>query len=76
MKRTQQFSVNCYIALCKLMNRQCKAEGRECCVMQVQNAVHMGWVDYCAALYTARRMQDDISGRTLIIHNGDVSYAE
>jgi uncharacterized protein YdeI (YjbR/CyaY-like superfamily) len=43
---------------------------------QVQNALHMGWVDYCAALYTARRMQDDIDGRTLIMHNGDVSYAE
>ena len=44
--------------------------------VQVQNALHMGWVDYCAALVTAKRMQEDIDGRTLIIHNGDVSYAE
>jgi len=44
--------------------------------MQVQNALHMGWVDYCAALITAKRMQQDIDGRTLVVHNGDVSYAE
>jgi hypothetical protein len=44
--------------------------------VQVQNALHMGWVDYCAALITAKRMQEDIDGRTLIVHNGDVSYAE
>lgn len=44
--------------------------------MQVQNALHMGWVNYCAALITAKRMQEDIDGRTLIVHNGDVSYAE
>ncbi len=44
--------------------------------VQVQNALHMGWVDYCAALITAKRMQEDIDGRTLIVHNGDVSYAQ
>jgi hypothetical protein len=42
----------------------------------VQNALHMGWAEYCAALYTAVRMREDIGGRTLLVHNGDVSYAE
>ncbi|CAL8470701.1 g10243 [Coccomyxa elongata] len=45
-------------------------------ISEVQNALHMGWVNYCAALITAKRMQEDIDGRTLIVHNGDVSYAE
>ena len=40
------------------------------------NALHMGWVEYCAALATARRMAADMDGRTLVVHNGDVSYAE
>ena len=43
---------------------------------QVQNALHMGWAEYCAALVTAARMGDDMDGRTLVVHNGDVSYAE
>ena len=42
----------------------------------MQNALHMGWAEYCAALVTALRMREDIAGRTLLIHNGDVSYAE
>ena len=36
----------------------------------------MGWAEYCAALVTAARMGDDMDGRTLVVHNGDVSYAE
>ena len=44
--------------------------------MQVRNALHMGWVEYCAALRTAQRMAGDMEGRTLVVHNGDVSYAE
>ena len=36
----------------------------------------MGWVEYCAALRTAQRMAGDMEGRTLVVHNGDVSYAE
>ena len=45
-------------------------------LLQVLNALHMGWVEYCAALATARRMAADMDGRTLVVHNGDVSYAE
>ena len=45
-------------------------------LVQVLNALHMGWVEYCAALATARRMAADMDGRTLVVHNGDVSYAE
>ena len=44
--------------------------------LQVGNALHMGWVEYCAALSTARQMAADMDGRTLVVHNGDVSYAE
>ena len=44
--------------------------------LQVLNSLHMGWVEYCAALATARRMAADMDGRTLVVHNGDVSYAE
>ena len=43
---------------------------------QVRNAIHMGWAEYCAALVTATRMREDMQGRTLLVHNGDVSYAE
>ncbi|CAK0782920.1 hypothetical protein CVIRNUC_006115 [Coccomyxa viridis] len=43
---------------------------------EVRNALHMGWVEYCAALRTAQRMAGDMEGRTLVVHNGDVSYAE
>jgi len=39
-------------------------------------AVHMGFVEYCAARITAARMADDVGGRTLVVHNGDISYAE
>ena len=44
--------------------------------LQVRNALHMGWVEYCAALRTAQRMAGNMDGRTLVVHNGDVSYAE
>ena len=47
-----------------------------CMRAQVQNAIHMGWAEYCAALVTATRMREDMQGRTLLIHNGDISYAE
>lgn len=43
---------------------------------QVRAALHMGWIEYCAARVTAARMSADTAGRSLIIHNGDISYAE
>ena len=33
--------------------------------LQVLNALHVGWVEYCAALRTAQRMAGDMEGRTL-----------
>ena len=43
---------------------------------QVRAALHMGWIEYCAARVTAARMAADTGGRSLIVHNGDISYAE
>lgn len=45
-------------------------------VSQVRAALHMGWIEYCAARVTAARMAADTGGRSLIVHNGDISYAE
>ena len=39
----------------------------------------MGWVEYCAARGTAARMAADMDanpGTSLVVHNGDISYAE
>lgn len=47
--------------------------------MQVGAALHMGWVEYCAARVTAARMAADMDanpGTSLVVHNGDISYAE
>ncbi|KAK9845224.1 hypothetical protein WJX81_000461 [Elliptochloris bilobata] len=46
---------------------------------EVGAALHMGWVEYCAARATAARMAADMDAHprtSLIVHNGDISYAE
>ena len=45
--------------------------------LQVLNALHMGWVEYCAALRTAKRMAGDMDWHTLrqLPHPYDLKHA-
>ena len=75
----------CFPTSCRLEARvrvRGPAEGSRDALLacaQVGAALHMGWVEYCAARVTAARMAADMDanpGTSLVVHNGDISYAE
>ena len=62
----------CVLVVCK--QDPCNEEQRQCSTketphhLQVLNALHMGWVEYRAALRTAQRMAGDMEGRSIFVN--------
>ena len=47
-----------------------------CGVMQFDNAWNGNWLSFCAGRETVNAMVADANKGTLLIHNGDISYAQ